>query len=168
MIGALRDPPPVDDIVQERIFDDTLVLLAAGDDPFVGRSNVPLEDLRQRPWLVPRLGAPARAQFDALFANQGLQPPESLIETGSVILMREMVGQGGHLACISRAQAASELARNLVNEIAFPGPQTPRPIGLTSRLGWSPTPTQKALIDAVRACGVPDAAMLATVVKDAD
>jgi DNA-binding transcriptional LysR family regulator len=156
IVGALRRPAPVGDIVQECLFDDTLALLAAAEDPLVVAGSATIAQLQERPWLVPRSGTPARAQFDALFAAAGLAGPSSLIETGSVILMREMVGNAGHLACISRAQAASEIARNLVAEIAFPGAQTPRPIGVTYRLGWAPTPAQGALLDAVRACAQDD------------
>lgn len=152
IIGALRDPAPVEDVTQEHLFDDTLAMLAARDDPLVGKTRATLARLRERPWLAPRRGTPARAEFEALFARAGLAAPESLIETGSAILMREMVGRGGHLACISRAQASGEIARGLVAELPFPGPQTPRPIGLTMRRDWAPTPAQRAFLDAVRVC----------------
>lgn len=150
IIGALRYPSPVDDIVQEHLFNDELTVFAANDDPLVGRDRVPLPELRLRPWLVPRIGTPARAQFAKMFTDGGVTPPESLIETGSVILMREMVGKGGHLACLSRAQASREIRRQLVTELNVPGPQTPRPIGLTYRRDWSPTPSQALLLEEVR------------------
>lgn len=150
IIGALRDPPPVDDVVQERLFDDTLAILCGPADPLAGQ-RAPLGVLQGRPWLVARRGTPTRDQFEALFRQAGLDPPVSLIETGSIILMREMVGDGHHLACVSRAQAAPEIRRGIVAELPFPGESRPRPIGLTLRANWHPTPAQQAMMDAIRA-----------------
>lgn len=150
MIGALRDRLPVTDVVQERLFDDVLAVLAGPGDPLRG-GQAPLSAMQARPWLVPRRGTPTRDQFDALFAQAGLAPPGSIIETGSVILMREMVADGHHLACVSKAQAAGEIQHGLVAELPFPGPVTPRPIGLTLRAGFLPTPAQQTMIDAIRA-----------------
>ncbi len=65
--------------------------------------------------------------------------------------MREMVGDGHHLGCISKAQAAREIARGIVTELPFPGVPVPRPIGMTLRANWQPTPAQQAMIDAIRA-----------------
>ncbi len=150
MIGALRSPLPVDDVIQERLFDDVLAILAGPGDPLAG-GRPTLAALQQRPWLVPRRGTPTRDQFEALFRQAGLAVPAGIIETGSVILMREMVGDGHHLGCISKAQAAREIARGIVAELPFPGTPVPRPIGMTLRANWQPTPAQQAMIDAIRA-----------------
>ena len=48
IIGALRDPAPVGDVIREHLFNDTLALLAAKDDSLVGRDSVSLEELRAR------------------------------------------------------------------------------------------------------------------------
>lgn len=149
LIGALRLPAPIGDIVQERLFDDSLVLLAGEGHPLLAQPPV-LDDLMVFPWLVPRRLTPSRLQFDAMFTERGLTPPQGVIETGSVMLMREMLQDRRHLACISRAQASGELARGLVRALDFSVPGPARPIGLTLRLGWLPTPAQAALLIAIR------------------
>ena len=149
LIGALRFPAPIDDIRQQPLFDDSLVLLAGEGHPLLTRP-VALADLTAFPWLVPRRETPSRLQFDAMFCGAGLPAPQGLIETGSVILMREMVQDSRHLACISRAQASGELSRGLVRALEFSVPGPARPIGLTLREGWRPTPAQAALLDAIR------------------
>ncbi len=65
--------------------------------------------------------------------------------------MREMVGDGHHLACVSKAQSRREIERGMVAELPFPGRSLPRPIGLTLRSGWQPKPAQRILLDAIRA-----------------
>ncbi|MFN3641972.1 MAG: LysR substrate-binding domain-containing protein [Gemmobacter sp.] len=150
LIGALRDPAPVADIVQERLFDDDLVLLAGPGHPALGRALAPAT-LHPWPWLVPRSGTPTRQQFDAMFAAAGLAPPRSLIETGSILLVREVLRDGHHLACVSRAQAEGEIARGLVHVLDHQVPGGTRPIGVTTRAGWQPTPAQAAMLAAIRA-----------------
>lgn len=153
LIGALRDPPPIGGVVQEAVFDDTLVLLSGAGHPLQAVAGITPADLAAWPWLVARGGTPTRALFDSLFAGAGLAEPESLIETGSVILMREMVQDDRHLACVSRLQAEREIARGLVSVLPFVVPGSARPIGITTRADWIPTPAQAALLDHVRAAG---------------
>ena len=149
LIGALRYPAPIDDIAQERLFDDTLVILAGEGHPLLHAAVSP-EALRGYPFLVPRRGTPAHRQFEAMFEAAGLAPPPSIIETGSAILMREMVQDGHHLACISRAQAEGEISRGIVRVLDFAVPGAARPIGVTTRSGWQPTPAQALLLEEVR------------------
>jgi len=158
LIGALRFPAPIDDVVQERLFDDTLVILAGEGHPLLG-GPVTLEALLTYPWLVPRRETPARRQFDAMFTDASLAPPPSIIETGSAILMREMVQDGHHLACISRAQAEGEISRGIVRVVDFAVPGPARPIGLTTRAGWQPTPAQALLVREIRAMAAPKEAL---------
>jgi DNA-binding transcriptional LysR family regulator len=149
LIGALRFPAPIGDVTQEQLFDDKLAILAAGGHPLLG-GPVTVAALARWPWLVARQGTPTRAQFDAMFAEAGLAAPQSVIETGSAILMREMVQDGKHLACISHAQAEGEIARNIVQVLDFAVPGPARPIGVTTRQDWQPTPAQVLLLAEIR------------------
>ncbi|MDE3080388.1 MAG: LysR family transcriptional regulator, partial [Paracoccaceae bacterium] len=153
LIGALRDPLPIDDVVQERLFDDTLTILAGAGHPLLDRPAPTPADLAEWPWLVARRGTPTRRQFDLLFTAADVSSPHSIIETGSVILMREMVQDDRHLACVSRLQAAREIARGLVQVLPVDMGRSARPIGLTMREGWTPTPAQGALLEKIRAVG---------------
>lgn len=150
MVGALRDPVPIDDVVQEALFEDTLVILAGRGHPQLDTA-LDVARLAAFPWLVTRENTPSRAQFDAMFDAAGVARPESIIETGSVILMREMVQDGRHLACVSRLQALGEIERGMVRALPIEVPGPSRPIGLTFRAGWQPTPAQSQLIQAMRA-----------------
>lgn len=150
MIGALRDPAPVAGIDQEVLFEDELVLLAGAGHPLLGAAAGGCAALRGWPWLVARPDTPTRQQFDAMFTGAGLTPPAAVIETGSILLMREVLADRRHLACISRAQAEAEIARGVVHVLDHPVPGGRRPIGLTTRSGWEPTPAQAALIEELR------------------
>jgi LysR family transcriptional regulator, regulator for genes of the gallate degradation pathway len=148
IIGALRHPAPIGDVVQEPLFDDHLTILAASDHPLVGQANLTPDVLRACSWVVPRQGTPSREQFDAFFGADGL--PTSIIEAGSILLMREILGNSDHLGCISSAQAHAELSRGLVSEINVNYDWPGRPIGITYRSNWAPTKAQNTLLQLLR------------------
>lgn len=159
LIGALRLPSPISDIRQEPLFDDDLVIVARPGHPLAIRTELTLADVASLPFVVNRPGSPIRTLFDALFASSGTPAPASLIESGSLILMRQLLAQSDHLGCVSRLQVAAEIGHGLLAALDLPLSGTSRPIGLTTRADWVPTPAQKAFLDciteAARAVGQP-------------
>lgn len=149
LIGALRDPLPIADVEQYRLFDDDLVLVVGPDHPLAARDGITLADLAAFPWIVARPGAPTRSLFDNLFKDQPGGPPEQLVETGSLIFMRQLVRQSDHVGCISRIQAAADISYGLVTPLKFTLPDSSRAIGVTTRTNWFPTPAQRAFLDEV-------------------
>ncbi|AVW91089.1 LysR family transcriptional regulator [Celeribacter baekdonensis] len=149
IIGALRMPAPIEDVMQEALFNDELAFVARPDHPLVGTAPA-LESLTDRQWVVPRPGSPSRGQFDAYFADRGIAPPASLIECGSILFMREMLSAGPFIGCISGAQAEAEIAKGLIARINVTGAWPGRAIGLTTRRNWEPTKSQALLLDLLR------------------
>ena len=150
ILGALRDPLPIGDVVQEPLFEDHLSILARPGHPLTERPEIPLDVLVDHPWTVPRPGTPSREQFDALFAARGMDHPQSIVECGSVLLMRELLLQSDMLGCLSGQQAEAEVRNGLLvrlaTKIEWPG----RQIGLTFRKGWVPTSAQNVMLEEVR------------------
>lgn len=153
LIGALRDPAPIGDIVQTRLFDDRLALLARPDHPLAGLERIGIDDLLDYPWVVPRQGTPTRTQFETIFRTAGREPPHRLIESGSLVLMRELLAESDHLGCLSRHQSQRECDRGLLTALSFPSDHLLRPIGLTCRANWRPTPVQSLMLHLIEAEG---------------
>lgn len=151
IIGALRTPPPVEDITQEPLLVDRLAILARPGHPLAGAGAIAPAVLARQSWAVPRRGTPAREQFDALFSGLGLPAPDSVVECGSILFMRELLARTDLLGCISGGQAEAEVEKGLLVRLAtgidWPG----RMIGLTFRAGWVPTRAQALLLDHLRA-----------------
>lgn len=150
LIGALRDPLPIVDVEQTPLFEDGVVLVAGPGHPLVAAAAVTLEDLARFPWIVAAPGTPTRMHFDRLFERLGDLAPRSIVESGSLILMRELMLESEHLGCVSRLQADAETAKGLLAPLPFELAGTSRPIGLTTRLGWEPTPAQSEFLGLVR------------------
>ena len=152
MLGALRDPPPVPDVVQERLFGDRVAILCAPDHPLAAGPPPPPAALRDRPWAAPLPGSPSRARFDEYFADR---PPEGVIGTGSILMMRELLIRGDRLGWISAAQAEAEVSKGLLVRLDVALEEEERPIGLTTRAEWAPTAPQAALLACIRAAAAP-------------
>lgn len=148
LIGALREPPPVSDVEQRTLFHDDLVLVSGRNHPLAKVAEITVAQLAGFPWVVARTGTPTRRFFDELFA--GAEPPRSVVDSGSIILMRELLDASDHLGCVSRLQARAETDRGLMTILPFPLSGTSRPIGLTLRSGWLPTRAQQEFIEALR------------------
>lgn len=147
LIGALRDPLPIEDIKQTKLFTDDLILIAGPTHPLIKQSDITLKQLSNYPWVIARSGTPTRAYFDKLFSQS--TSPENWVETGSLILMRQLLQEGAHIGCISRLQAAAEIKLGLMVPIKFDLKKATRPIGITTRVDWLPTKAQQSFIDEI-------------------
>ena len=150
LIGALRDPAPIGDVAQEVLFHDSLALVCGHAHPLLAGDPVTLADLARFPWVVAAAGTPTRQHFDALFAPLGA-PPLRIVESGSMMLIRELLRETDHLGCISRLQVAPEFGYGTLALLPFELPQSARPIGLTLRADWMPTRAQNDFLAALRA-----------------
>jgi DNA-binding transcriptional LysR family regulator len=151
LVGALRDPPPIDDVIQEPLFDDPLSIVARRGHPLTLRPAAIRADLIAYPWVAPAEETPARAVFDRLFPPEDVaRMPSGLVETSSLVLLRGLLAGGDRLALLSARQARIELDQGLLALAPFTVPIGTRRIGLTYRRGWRPTPTQARLIDLLR------------------
>jgi LysR family transcriptional regulator, regulator for genes of the gallate degradation pathway len=133
LIGALRDPAPIGDIIQKPLFDDRLALIAGPAHPLAGRKDVSIDDLLAFPWVVPRSGTPTRHQFETLFLSKGRSPPPRVIESGSLLLMRELMEDRQHLGIaitvcwsISIFRQITSCGRSASRSVTTGGPPTPR------------------------------------------
>ena len=150
LIGALRSPLPADDVEQEALYTDQLSIAARADHPLAGRNDLDASRLTQFPWVTPSPSIPTREHFEALFAAAGLEAPARLVETSSLILIRGLLVGSDRLTIISRHQISSELESGVLTTINYPLDGSERQIGITTRRGFSPTPSQSAFVQMLR------------------
>lgn len=149
LIGALRLPAPIGDIEQTELFQDTALMVGRPGHPIFQNPSPDLAELAAYPWIVGPPQTPIRDHFDRLFGDSGLSP-RHLVETGSLILMRELLDQTDYLGFASGGQVRAEISRGLLRAIEFDLSTSRRPIGLTTRAGWLPTPAQRRFIEIIK------------------
>lgn len=149
IVGALRNPPPIGDIVQEAYFHAPLAILARAEHPLARKNIVTFEDLKECAWILPPEGTPARAYYEKTFgAIPGAH--RGVIETSSMVLVRGLLTESDRLTIMSAHQMRHEIERGEVVVLPLDLPDSARPLGVTVRTGWRPTATQKLFLDHLR------------------
>lgn len=158
ILGHLKDPAPLDDVVEERIGLDPYIVVAARNHPLAGQ-RVTLDDLRQQEWVASPNSARRRGVFEGMFGSTGL--PRFSVETHSLPAIFVLLTTAPRLAVLTKSELA--LDRRLGNQLValdFKIDHSPALIGLTVRRKWEPTPIQQIFLDFLRAPDEPTAAQL--------
>ncbi|WP_108500920.1 LysR family transcriptional regulator [Paracoccus indicus] len=150
LIGALRDPAPAKDIMQEALFTDDPVIVGRTGHPLATSEDLDFTRLLDFPWIVATAAAPARHLWEAMFAEKGLAAPSRHIETNSLVISRGMMLEDDWLTLMSRDQFVFERRAELLVEIGRATETPHRKLGLTVRTDWRPTQLQSAFVDMFR------------------
>lgn len=151
LVGALRDPLPAQDVVQEELFSDPLAVVGRVGHPLTWKDTVTVDDLAACSWVVPRRGTPTRQFFDSLFGGE--EPKAGILESSSLVLIRELLLGSDRLTLISPHQIRHERRMGLLVPLNFEVRGSVRPIGVTCRKDWRPTKTQSLFLDCLRDAG---------------
>jgi DNA-binding transcriptional LysR family regulator len=150
LIGAMRERDLPADVVEERLFDDPLSIIVRTGHPLAGKKRLSASDLTRYPWIAPRTGSPLRAHFSALFREAGVAAPERSIECNSLVAARAFLLESDSMMLLSTHQIHYELKARMLVPLPHPSGEIVRPIGLTQRRDWRPTPAQARLLEHLR------------------
>jgi len=153
IVGALRDPPPADDVVEEPLFVDHPVIAARAGHPLDGATAPNLAALRPYPWIIAREGAPLRRAWEEMFASADGQAPTVAVECGSMMAINTLLSDGDWLTLLLPELIRREREAGRLTVIGPPITKAGLPIGLTTRRGWLPSAAQSLFIDVLRGMG---------------
>jgi LysR family transcriptional regulator, regulator for genes of the gallate degradation pathway len=151
LIGALRDPVPTDDVIQETLLQDPLAIVVSPGHPLAGQGGLTLADTLAYPWIAPPRTTPAGNYLYRVLGIGALGQTPVRIVASSLVLVRGLLARGDYVTILSLHQAALEHAQGLMVPLDLVLPDSTRPIGLTYRKTWSPTPTQARFLGLIRA-----------------
>ena len=150
MVGALRQPLLDGDLEQKPLFDDVPAVIGRKGHPLSGTNPGPVE-LGRFPWTVPQHGAPLRDSWERFFAQAGIALPAVPIESGSVMMIRQILIDSDFLTMLSPDQVAVELEAGWLEPLAELPASLGRTIGVTTRTSWRPTQVQREFLDDLEA-----------------
>ena len=150
MIGALRQPAPAEDVIQEPLFADPLAIVAGRDHPLTRQAAVTLTDTLAYPWVAPPKATPAGSYLFETLRIQDLPQTPVRVVSSSLVLLRGLLMQGNYLTIISRHQISEEERQGLLVALPVALKDSHRVIGLTYRADWRPTAMQRKFIDFLR------------------
>jgi LysR family transcriptional regulator, regulator for genes of the gallate degradation pathway len=140
LIGAIRKPPPSNDVIENYLFSDPYSIIARKGHPLEGK-DVSIDDLALCEWVAQHEGTPVRSALNALFDGRN-EGPRVRIEAPSTLLIRSILLDSEALAILSVRQVALEVKMGLLTPLRFQTPRGGRAIGITMRSDWLPSKTQ--------------------------
>lgn len=151
MLGALREVTLVDDLAQEAVFEDRPALVMRAGHPLLDSPDL-AEAMFAYPWFLPGRETPLRRYWEHMVQALGRMVPHVGIECGSTMMIRQLLLAGDGLTLLSPDQVSVELKAGVLAALPTPVPVA-RTIGITTRAGWRPTPTQAGFLGLLREVG---------------
>jgi len=156
ILGALRPPEYASDLHGEPLAGDELAIVCRHGHPWGKRRRIPRRDLALARWVLSRSNTPNRTLFERALAQRGLPPPNVVVETSDLAVLRGVLLNSDLLTAISPRQLSYELAAGLLSLLPIPLGETRRVIGITRRTDSVESPGAKILMEEIaRRC--PDA-----------
>jgi LysR family transcriptional regulator of gallate degradation len=149
IVGTLRSPAPMPDVIEEALFRDPYIVVARQGHPLTRSRNVTLEELARYPWVVPLKGSMRRQAFEQVFASLA-NPPRIGIETYSLTVIRTILAESDHVSLLTRYETACEQRVGQLVPVHFAPAYAPASLGITTRVGWLPTQLQLGFLALLR------------------
>ena len=114
-VAVLGRPPADERLRAEPLAPNDIVCIAAPDDPAVGRAQVPVAELADRPWLLREPGSGTRSLNESLLDDRGIAPRTLTLGSNGAIKQAARAGLG--VSLISRVAVEDELSSGQLAEI---------------------------------------------------
>ncbi|MFO1310713.1 MAG: LysR family transcriptional regulator [Burkholderiales bacterium] len=147
IVGALRPPGYASDLEGLPLADDALGVVARARHPWAARRRIGESDLAHACWVLPRVNTPNRTLFERAWNARGLPPPDVVVETSDLAVLRGVLCNSDLLTAISPRQLSYELAQGLLRVLPIPLPDSSRVIGITRRTDGLVWPGARLLMD---------------------
>lgn len=160
VFGALTTELLTSDLLRslqsEVLFEDHLCVLAAATNPLLRRRRLRWPDLRDAHWVAPPRHTLVRQAFMTAFLNEGVDPPEPVIEAMSSVTVGAVLRLDPRLLCAVRHEhARDEVARGGVRRLVVTPAVALPPLGLfTRRGGIETTPAVQEFARAIQRTGL--------------
>lgn len=137
-------------VVQEKFFDERVVMVTGPDHPLAGEHSVSFEQMQDYGWILPPVETTLRRQIDQFFVRQNQFLPRQAIESVSYLANRAMVRKHDFLGLVPADVAALDIRAGLLAQIDWTVPFGAGPVGVSHRGEGSLSPAGAAFLAAMR------------------
>ncbi|MEO9338612.1 LysR substrate-binding domain-containing protein [Mesorhizobium sp. SB112] len=150
VVGRLSTYRHRAEIIQEKLFDDKVIVVGGARHPLVGRANLTFDKLKPFGWILPPPETNLRRQVDKFFVENDQYMPPVILDSVSYLTNRTVL-QSRHLIGIMPSQVpAQDIATGFLSHIDWTIPFGSGPIGVSYRLHGELSPAGKAFLKALR------------------
>ena len=143
----------VDGLKQRVLFRDQLSILAQASHPLFSLGKLTWGDLSKYPWVCPMIAWPQRAMIESLVEAEGFEPPQQLVECGSIEFIRSLIASSEHLAMLPIHSLPSAIDDGKIKPLPFYVPAFRRNIAVIFRQGSPVDPSSLKLVECIEAIG---------------
>lgn len=140
-----------DELVQEKLFDERILVVAGPHHPLSGREGLAFDALRKYGWILPPVETTLRRQVDQFFLKQNQYHPPFAIESVSYLTNRSLLRSRDYLGLMPAHVAAQDIASGLLVQLDLTLPFGAGPVGVSYRRNGELSPAGEAMLQALRA-----------------
>ncbi|WP_159008596.1 LysR family transcriptional regulator [Bradyrhizobium sp. S69] len=131
-------------------WEDVSYVVASANHPLRGRSELRLEETCAEKWASLPRGTAPHAHLEQVFAEHGIGPPNIVVETRSITVLKSLVTDSGFLSWMAAPMYLAERRAGLVDALPITGVKAMRRLtAFRRRQGILPGPAVK-LIEELR------------------
>lgn len=143
----------VDGLKQRVLFRDSLCIFAKPDHDLFKLEKLGWSDLARYPWVCPMIAWPQRAILESLVTAEGIDPPQQLVECGSIEFIKTLVSTSNHLAMLPIHAIRSIVKEGSLKALPFSASAFKRNIAVIFRANSNLDVASQELITVVEMVG---------------
>src|SRR5246127_710825 len=145
-LGATTETPDDIEAIADCRWQDLSHVVAAIRHPLRRKRKLTLEDTMKEPWAITPRGTAPYEHMQQVFRAHGLAPPNIVVETRSIIVLKSLVAHSGFLGWMPESIYDAERRAHLVDALNIPGAASTRTLtAFRRRRGILPAPALKLL-----------------------
>jgi len=150
MIGRILEKESATNLVYEELTEEPACVVARVGHPLLSRKNLQLQDIVNYPWILPPNGSILRHRFDLMFLRAGMDVPNNVVDTTSLLLVTSLLQQTDSLHVIPVEVAQYFTSLNAVSILPMELPCKMDAFGIIMQKDSILSPSATILLDEVR------------------
>jgi len=150
MIGRILEKESATNLVYEELTEEPACIVARVGHPLLSRKNLQLQDIVSYPWILPPNGSILRHRFDLMFLRAGMDVPNNVVDTTSLLLVTSLLQQTDSLHVIPVEVAQYFTSLNALSILPMELPCKMDAFGIIMQKDSILSPSAMILLDEVR------------------
>lgn len=150
MIGRILEKEDSSGLVYEELTEEPACAVVRPGHALLEAKDLRLEDIADRPWILPPPGSILRHRFDMMFRRAGLQPPANVVDTTALLLITTLLQQTDSLHVMPLEVAQYYASLNVMRVLPIELPCTMDAFGIIRQQEHLLAPGAELLLKQVR------------------
>jgi len=150
MIGRILEKEDSSGLVYEELTEEPACAVVRPGHALLEAKDLRLEDIADRPWILPPPGSILRHRFDMMFRRAGLQPPSNVVDTTALLLITTLLQQTDSLHVMPLEVAQYYASLNVMRVLPIELPCTMDAFGIIRQQEHLLSPGAELLLKQVR------------------